>query len=267
MSTDEDWERWGRQDPYFGIITDERFRTGKIDERARAEFFASGEAHAAGVIQACRRLFGQDFTPRRTLDFGCGVGRVAIPLSAVSDLVVGVDVSRAMLDEAERNCALYDVHNVVLLSSDDELSQVRGEFDLVHSAITFQHIEVPRGRRIFARLIEKLAPGGIGAIQLTYAKAYHADTFGQPPPVALAATAVQSAARPLGRLLRTGGRGDDDDSAGAAPRGDPLMLMNPYPLSDLAFLMQRSGVPRFHAEFTDHGGELGVFLFFQKPAA
>jgi hypothetical protein len=47
-------------------------------------------------------------------------------------------------------------------------------------------------------------------------------------------------------------------------QGDPQMLMNPYNLSEIAFLMQSSGVNKFDAEFTDHGGELGVFLFFRR---
>ena len=35
-------------------------------------------------------------------------------------------------------------------------------------------------------------------------------------------------------------------------------------MNELLFLMQKAGVWRFHTEFTDHGGELGVFVFFQK---
>jgi len=32
----------------------------------------------------------------------------------------------------------------------------------------------------------------------------------------------------------------------------------------VAYLLQTAGIPGFHAEFTDHGGELGVFLYFQR---
>jgi hypothetical protein len=46
---------------------------------------------------------------------------------------------------------------------------------------------------------------------------------------------------------------------------DPEIQMNPYHLNELFFLVQSSGVHRLHVEFTNHGGELGVFLFFQKP--
>jgi hypothetical protein len=45
------------------------------------------------------------------------------------------------------------------------------------------------------------------------------------------------------------------------------MQMNAYNLSELAYMLQSVGVRSMHVEFTDHGGELGVFLFFRKPAA
>ena len=81
-----------------------------------------------------------------------------------------------MLAEAARNAAAMGLTNLALVGSDVELSEVEGRFDLVHSAITLQHIDVDRGRR----LIELIAPGGFGAIQITYGKAHLPKTFGQP---------------------------------------------------------------------------------------
>jgi hypothetical protein len=46
---------------------------------------------------------------------------------------------------------------------------------------------------------------------------------------------------------------------------DPVMQMNPYNMNSILFLMQENRVARFYADFTDHGGELGIFLFFQRP--
>ena len=181
MSTDTEWVKWGQQDPYFAVITEDRFRAGKLNDDAKQAFFDTGRWHARYVLDTCRRLIDPAFEPARALDFGCGVGRVAVPLAERVASVVGVDVSPDMLAEARRNCDLHGLANVELLPSDDTLSAVIGSFDLVHSCITFQHIDVPRGRRLFARLIELLAHNGIGAIQITYAKAYHPDSHGQPP--------------------------------------------------------------------------------------
>ncbi|MDP3222592.1 MAG: class I SAM-dependent methyltransferase [Rubrivivax sp.] len=261
MSTDIEWEKWGRQDPYFGVITWDMFRAGNLDAPALAAFFESGQMHVDYVLHSCRRYFDPAFSPRRVLDFGCGVGRLLIPFAAASEQVVGVDVSPSMLAEAQRNCEARAIGNVVLAGSDDELTEVEGEFDLVHSAIVLQHIQVPRGRVIFRRLLQLMAPGGVAALHLTFGKAYHPETFGQPP---AAEPSPASAVGPLGRFLRKAA------TAGAElanPDGDPVMLMNAYNLSEIAFLLQMAGIAQFHSEFTDHGGELGVFLFFRRPAA
>jgi len=248
MSTDAEWEKWGRQDPYFGVITNPRFRARQLDEASRQEFFDSGKWHAQYVFDACRRYSDPAFAPARVLDFGCGVGRLLVPFAEQADAVLGLDVSASMLAEAERNCQRYGVHNVTLIQSDDSLSAVHGLFDLVHSAIVFQHIEPERGRKLFARLLQCLAPGGVGAVQVTYAKAAHADTWGAPPQPLTPAT------RSL--APRVAGAGQD-----------PEMQMNSYNLNHLLFALQNAGIGRLHAEFTDHGGELGVFMFFQKPQA
>lgn len=252
MSTDLAWVRWGEQDPYFAVITDPAFRAADLDAAAKARFFASGAEHVSYVLDTCRRRVDPAFSPRRALDFGCGVGRVALPLAEQIDAVVGVDVSPAMLAEARRNAADRGLTNLELLPSDDTLSALQGRFDLVHCFIVFQHIDVVRGRCFFARLLEHLADGGIGALHVTTAKAYHPDTYGQPP------SATEEGG--LRRLFSLGAA-----KPPPAP-DDPEMLMNPYNLSELSFLLQRAGVQRMHTEFTDHGGELGAFLFFQKPA-
>lgn len=269
MSTDRAWMEWGERDPYFAVITMPEFRKGSLDETARERFFEMGERHARYVIDMARLHVSADFKPRRVLDFGCGVGRVLLPLAKHAESAVGVDISPAMLEEAKLNAARWALPNVRLLQSDDSLSLVDGEFDLVHSAIVFQHIDVPRGRRLFQRLLELLAPGGIAAIQITYGKSKYADSFGVPPPEpsALDLPALDPV-QPKSWFARWRGRSVDASAERAVtpPGRDPEMQMNPYSLSELAFMMQGAGIQKFHASFTDHGGELGVFMFFQRPA-
>ena len=240
MSTDIAWEEWGRRDPYFGVITDPKFRSVGMDERAKLEFFRSGESHVHGVLETIRKHLKPDFSPRTVLDFGCGVGRLLISFASVANEVVGVDVSPSMLHEARRNCDEHGVGNVQLLPSDDSLSALDGGFDLIHSCIVFQHIPVDRGRAIFDRLLRHLRPGGVCAVQLTYSKTRYAGTYGVPPSL----PPIELATQPK-------------DSS-----GDPEIQMNPYNLNEILFLMQCRGAQQFHVEFSDHGGELGVFLFF-----
>jgi SAM-dependent methyltransferase len=242
MSTDIAWEEWGRRDPYFGVITDPKFRRFGITENVKRDFFASGEFHVRGVLSMIRKHIDPGFAPRTVLDFGCGVGRLLIPFAKIAEDVVGLDVSPSMLQEARRNCEEQQVHNVRLFESDDALSTLSGSFDLIHSCIVFQHIPVERGRALFSKLLQRLSVGGVGAIQLTYSKVQFAATNGLAPP----------------ELPHVG-----SSNSRPAADADPIMQMNPYNLNEILFLMQRRGILQFHAEYTDHGGELGVFLFFQ----
>ena len=115
-----------------------------------------------------RARLGADFQPRRVLDFGCGVGRLVLPLSRLCEEVVGVDVAEAMLSEAAANCRQAGATNVRLIRGDDRLSGVTGPFDFIHSFIVFQHVPVQRGLVLLERLLDLLAPDGVGALHFTY---------------------------------------------------------------------------------------------------
>ncbi|QSX73554.1 methyltransferase domain-containing protein [Lysobacter arenosi] len=166
MGTDRDWEQWGAADPYFGVCSSERFRTDSMTGEAKSEFFASGEEHIARTVRNLKDAFGSGFEPGSALDFGCGVGRLVIPLARRADRVTAVDISPSMIAEARRNCDAAGVSNVTFIESDDGLSRASGEFDLVHSHIVLQHIPWRRGRVILQSLADRVSPGGCLAVQI-----------------------------------------------------------------------------------------------------
>jgi SAM-dependent methyltransferase len=240
FSTDSEWEEWGRRDPYFGVITHPKFRLADMTEQSRREFFDSGVTHVDYVMRTIRQYVAPVPAPKRVLDFGCGVGRTLIPFAKIAQQVVGVDVSIAMLEESRKNCGAHQLTNVSLVPSDDNLSSVTGEFDLVHSFIVFQHVPLERGRMIFRNLLSRIASGGTAAVHVLYSKDKYADSYGIAP--------MEVAA----------------ESRRAPNASSPEMQMNPYNVNELLFSIQKESVLRLHTEFTDHGGELGVFFFFQK---
>lgn len=251
LSTDIAWEEWGRREPYFGVITDPKFRRAELTSEARDEFFASGRAHVEYVFAMIRRYIDPAFKPASIVDFGCGVGRILVHFSPVAEWVVGLDVSPSMLAEARRNCDEFGVGNVQLLLSDDQLSALTDSHDLIHSFIVFQHIPPERGREFFRQMLPRLSAGGVGALHFSYAKTCHAATHGVAPATPQSVAGTVGGWRATGRTQK--------------PDADPEMQMNSYHLNEILFILQGSGVRRFHVEFTDHGGELGVFLFFQMP--
>ena len=158
LSTDKAWEKFGSEDPYFGVLAEERFTSGKIGENREA-FFESGRATVAHILGRYEARFGA--LPRgKGLDHGCGVGRLALPLAEEFGEVVGLDVSPSMLAEAEANARKAGAGNVQFALANDGLSNAPGEYDFVNSYMVLQHIPVRRGLKIIARLVGKVRPGG-----------------------------------------------------------------------------------------------------------
>jgi len=54
----------------------------------------------------------------------------------------------------------------------------------------------------------------------------------------------------------------DSPASSVATTVDPEIQMNPYNINEDTFSDAVPGRATFHAEFSDHGGELGVYLFF-----
>jgi SAM-dependent methyltransferase len=169
MGTDRDWENWGRRDPYFGVLSDASFHTSEMSDEARRTFFESGEQHVEHVLALIHGAFAPGFRPSRSLDFGCGVGRLLLPLARRSTQATGVDVSPAMLAEATRNCTEAQLANVDFRRSDDALSQVDARYDLVHSHLVFAHIAPQRGHALIEALAERVEERGFLAVQVLYA--------------------------------------------------------------------------------------------------
>ena len=244
---DAQWEQWGSRDPYFGVLSADRYRADRLDARAREEFFASGEAHVSSCFEIIRRHFAPSFAPARTLDFGCGVGRLVIPLARRCAEVVGVDVSTTMMAEARRNCEALELRNVTFVQSDDDLSRLQGTFDFIHTFIVLQHIPVRRGERLVSRLLDHLAPGGFAMIHFT----------------------IGSTGSPVRRWLHRlswsvpGARGLVNVLRGRRS-GDPVMLMDYYDPRRIFALLHAHGCDQAYIRRTLHGDAIGLMVFTEQ---
>jgi len=249
-NSDRSWETLGRTDPYYGVLTDQRFRRAKLDASALEEFFASGSVHMAGLLRRIERVLGP-VSRGRALDFGCGVGRLTLPLVRDADFaeVVGVDISESMLQEAQRNARDTDLGRIEFVLSDDQLSRLEGAFDFVHSFIVLQHIPVARGEVIVRQLIQRLAPGGVAALQLPFAR-----RSGLLRNLANYARVHVRPLHMLGNLIQ------------ARPWNEAPMQMNRYDLNNLFVILYECGMGSVTAEFMDDSGNTGAYLLLRKPA-
>jgi SAM-dependent methyltransferase len=139
-SAAEQWERYGREDPYYGVLSYHAFHRDELDAAALERFYASGEDHVSR-LEDCIPIRG------RALDFGCGTGRVLIALAQRCEHVTGVDVSPSMLAECQRACDQRTVSNVTLADTIPA-----GPFDFVHSLNVLQHVPTRQGYDLIDRM-------------------------------------------------------------------------------------------------------------------
>ncbi len=158
LSTDKAWRRWGKEDPYYGVLAHDRFVRGQID-RHRDEFFASGHEFITDLLSRYEAHFGA-LERARVLDHGCGVGRLALPLASEFASVDALDISPDMLAEARANAQRAGAANIDFVLADDRLSRATGAYDFVNSLLVLQHVPVRRGLTMLFAMVDKVKPGG-----------------------------------------------------------------------------------------------------------
>jgi SAM-dependent methyltransferase len=161
-----DWQDLARLDPLWAIASTPEKRFGGWDEDA---FMASGRRKVASLMERLDRL-GLPRRRERALDFGCGVGRLTLPLAGEFESVTGVDIAPAMIEQArDRAAGLPGVRFV--LNEREDLEALAGErFDLVYTGLVLQHLP-SRGLalRYLSGLARLVAPGGALVAQLPVA--------------------------------------------------------------------------------------------------
>jgi SAM-dependent methyltransferase len=132
--------------------------TDAYADRYRAQDDFVGSSHAVARLSAWLRAICAEFQgPIDVLDLGCGTGRYFHALADVRRLV-GIDVSRAMLERAASRSAAA---SVVSLVEGDFLTHEFGaaEFDLVYAiGVLAEHS--PFDASLAARVCRWLKPGG-----------------------------------------------------------------------------------------------------------
>jgi 2-polyprenyl-3-methyl-5-hydroxy-6-metoxy-1,4-benzoquinol methylase len=238
--TDRDWQIIGTDEPYFGVITSAEFKRDKFDDEARRKFFASGQHEVLHHLARMRSLFGP-FEPQSALDFGCGVGRLTVPLAQVTGRAIGVDISPGMLAEARR-------HIVAGLTFVEAIPN--DSFEWVMSLIVLQHIPPARGYGILKQLLSRVSDGGGVTIQVMFARTgEHAKSVGTR--LIIDGDTVTQSIKPA--------------DSNKVPPG--IMIMHDYDLSHVIALFYLAGIRSIHLDHCDHGGMIGATIYGRKCPA
>jgi trans-aconitate methyltransferase len=229
----DDWNALGETEPYFAVLTEDRYLSEQMSDDDRDAFFASGDADIAHLFELI-----PDLAPRSALDFGCGVGRLTRALTKRVGEVAGVDAAESMLRLAREN-----VPNATFSST-----VPKQNFDFVLSLIVFQHIPVRRGEALLEELLDHLEPGGVAALHFT---------FRRPGSLLRRIARTVRARVPLVHRIAQSLRGE---------RPMPYMQMNEYDQSRIVSIMRRHGCGEPRIVPTNHGGIEGAIVIARKQA-
>ena len=251
MKTDKAWQLWGEKEPYYAVVTDEKYLTENLGDDGVEEFFERGRQHLDHTFAVLQKHVDATFAPTRALDFGCGTGRVLVPLAERCETVIGVDVSDGMLREAARNCAArIRTQNWRLVSTQAFLDDSGIRYDFLHSHIVFQHIRRNEGERLLVLLLDRLEPGGAIAVQFmrrnTAPLARRCITWLKNRlPFAQGASRLLTGKRHL-----------------VAP-----MEMNAYDIERIKTILAEAGVSNLHLSSSEQGVVQSVTIYGTKPGS
>ena len=238
------WEKFGEENPYYAVLTLDKFDNEKMSDDIRDEFFKSGYEHINRIWNEIENHLHAKFSPHSALDFGCGVGRLVVPLAERVGKVTGIDISEKMLDKAEENAKNFGFKNTEYFQTDEFFKTNKHKFDLIHSSIVFQHINPKIGLDIFENLVKILNENGIGVIQFAYKN----------PSSKFAALRFKIYRDfPFLHSIRNF----------LKKSNQPLFPMYEYNLNEVFFILQKNECHKCLLQFSDHGMN-GVVIYFQK---
>lgn len=235
---DQRWDAFASREPYFAVLTHPRYLRANFDAAAEAEFFESGEGYVADLYA----FLGASFQPKTVLEYGCGVGRLAIPFARRAKRVTAVDISPAMLEVAKQHAAT--ISNVEFLTPEQLGART---FDLVNCFLVLQRLRPSEGLAVVRDLARRVRDGGMAVFQLPYRTS---------------ARGVVSFARKA--RSRVPGVNAAMNMLRHKPASTPFIESNTYDVNDVLAILQEAGFDAPRLVFTRHGDLDGVIVYARR---
>jgi SAM-dependent methyltransferase len=165
--SDSGWEAFAAREPYFAVLTAAPYLRANLTEEREREFFASGENYVEWLLHLIDRHLVKEFAPMSTLEYGCGIGRLAIPFARRPGRVFAVDRSPTMLETARREASRQGITHIEFQTPSDLFASGR-QFDLINCYGVFQRLRPADGLALLGALVGCLGAGGVGVFHFPY---------------------------------------------------------------------------------------------------
>ena len=254
MATEPDprWERFAAREPYFAVLTSPQFLRQNFTPESRRAFFESGDALVASMFRTIELQLSPYFNPSAILEYGCGAGRLVIPLARRSGRnagsVTAVDRSPAMLEAARQEAGRQAVSNVEFRTPAELFSGDR-TFDFITCYFVLQRLPPDEGLPLLAALLNRLIPRGVGVFHVPFR-----NTASRP---VKALRWVRQSLPPANALVNvTRGR----------PAAEPFVRTYTYDLGRVFDVLRTAGIDTMHVVLEPHEGLETALLYLERPA-
>lgn len=250
---DPRWEAFAAREPYYIVFPAPRFLRANLTDEIERTFFEDGDARVAAIFRTIELRLAPHFAPTSILEYGCGIGRLALPLARHAarraGTVTAIDRSPVMLHAARAEAARRGVTNIDFRSPAELFASSR-TFDFVNCYLVLQRLRPPEGLLLLGNLLRRLAPGGIGAFHLPYR--------------ATMSTGVRLW-RSLREQLPIANRAVNQ-LRGKCP-DEPFIATHVYDLNTVLGVLERAGLPASHIVFDDRGEVGTAVVMTEVPLA
>jgi SAM-dependent methyltransferase len=232
------------REPYFFILADSRYLSANRTAEAEREFFRSGEKDVAEIYDIARQRVMVAFMPRRVLEYGCGIGRLALALARRAERVTAVDVSPAML--AAARAAAQGVSNIEFLLPD--VYRARPDrFDLITCYLVLQRLPREQGLSQLRELLGRLDDGGVLVAQVPFHRPSR--------PLVNATRWLRAYVPGVNALVNLTRR---------KPLDTPLIETTTYDVEAITAIVRAAGCGDPYLVFGRHGDAEGVVIYARK---
>jgi 2-polyprenyl-3-methyl-5-hydroxy-6-metoxy-1,4-benzoquinol methylase len=241
------FDDFAAREPYFAVLTDPKFLRANLTPEHEREFFASGEDVVSWMFSVIEAGLSPKFAPMTMLEYGCGLGRLALPLARRPGSVTAVDQSKVMLDLARQEAARRGLDHIQF-QTPDELFATPRKFDLVVCYHVLQRLKPAEGVRLLGRLIDLVSPNGVGVFQWPFRGGESA---------AVEASRWIREHVPAANAVANALRGK--------PSSDPFIPTHIYKLDEMLQAFDSAGFRATHVVFEQQGDLRYTIVLAQKP--
>jgi SAM-dependent methyltransferase len=157
---EQSWTHLGEVRPHYSVITQREFLPANIPNSIDS-FWASGKSEADTAAFLLRKLGFGELSGRTCVEYGCGIGRVTIPLATKCAEIHAYDISKSHLALARQRADSLRVNNVSFHHCGGSLPRPFQRCDLFYSRLVFQHNPPPIIRELIRLGLDSLRTGGV----------------------------------------------------------------------------------------------------------